>query len=300
VFLLHLGFAYQQLARYAEAADAFGKAKAVGGDADATLLGHQVEALTLAKDYERGLTAVRDARKRFPDDADLATQEATLLRLKGDMPGATAIVEGLRKKTPPDAGVLVEVADFYQRAKRYQDAEATLRDARKLSPRDVRILFQLGAALERQKRADDAEAVFREALAVQPDSAPILNYLGYMNADRGVKVDEAMKLIQRAVDLDPENGAYLDSLGWAHYRLEQLVPAEEYLRRAVSKERNSAVVYDHLGDILKRRGNVQEALVYWQRALDGEDEGEELDRAGVQRKIREGQASLNDGGQRRQ
>jgi len=192
--------------------------------------------------------------------------------------------------------VLVEVADFYQRAKRYSDAEATLRDARKLSPRDVRILFQLGAALERQKRLDDAEAVFREALAVQPDSAPILNYLGYMNADRGVKVDEAMKLIQRAVDLDPENGAYLDSLGWAHYRLEQFVPAEQYLRRAVSKERNSAVVFDHLGDILKRRGNVQEAIVYWRRALDGEDEGEELDRALVQRKIREGQASLNDGG----
>jgi tetratricopeptide (TPR) repeat protein len=114
-----------------------------------------------------------------------------------------------------------------------------------------------------------------------------------MNADRGVKVDEAMKLIQRAVDLDPENGAYLDSLGWALYRLEQLVPAEQYLRRAVAKERNSAVVFDHLGDILKRRGNVQEALVYWRKALDGEDDGEELDRALVQRKIREGQASLD-------
>ena len=57
------------------------------------------------------------------------------------------------------------------------------------------------------------------------------------------------------------------------------------------------MVFDHLGDILKRRGNVQEALVYWRRALDGEDEGEELDRALVQRKIREGQASLDDGGQ---
>jgi predicted negative regulator of RcsB-dependent stress response len=53
------------------------------------------------------------------------------------------------------------------------------------------------------------------------------------------------------------------------------------------------VVFDHLGDILKRRGNVQEALVFWRRALDGEDEGEELDRALVQRKIREGQASLH-------
>jgi len=110
-------------------------------------------------------------------------------------------------------------------------------------------------------------------------------------------VDEAMKLIERAVTLDPENGAYLDSLGWAHYRLDQVDRAEQYLRRAVAKERNSAVVFDHLGDILKRRGNVQEALVYWRKALGGEDDAEELDRPLVERKIREGQASLNDSGQ---
>ena len=95
-----------------------------------------------------------------------------------------------------------------------------LRRARELTPKDLGTLFQLGAVLERQKKPDEAEAVFREALAVQPDSAPILNYLGYMNADRDVRVAEALELIEKAVALDPENGAYLDSLGWAFYRLE--------------------------------------------------------------------------------
>jgi tetratricopeptide (TPR) repeat protein len=193
--------------------------------------------------------------------------------------------------------VLVDVADFYRRARRLPEAESTLREARKAKPADLRALFQLGAVLERQKRHDDAEAMFREALTVQPDSAPILNYLGYMNADRGVRVAEALALIEKAVKLDPENGAYLDSLGWALFRLDRADEAETYVRRAVAKDGRNAVVLDHLGDILRRRGNVREALEYWRRALEGEDEAEELDRAHVERKIREVQSSLNDGAQ---
>jgi tetratricopeptide (TPR) repeat protein len=128
---------------------------------------------------------------------------------------------------------------------------------------------------------------------VQPDSAPILNYLGYMNADRGVRVEEALAFLEKAVSLDPENGAYLDSLGWALYRLDRLERAEEQLRKAVSKIGTNGVVLDHLGDVLKRRGAVREALDYWRRALEGDDESDELDRTVVQRKIREAQAGLD-------
>jgi tetratricopeptide (TPR) repeat protein len=113
-----------------------------------------------------------------------------------------------------------------------------------------------------------------------------------MNADRGVRVEEAVGLIERALAVDPENGAYLDSLGWALFRLNRLAQAEEMLRRAVTREPN-AVVLDHLGDVLKRRGAIVEALDCWRKALKGEDEGEDLDRAVVEQKIREAQASLD-------
>ena len=145
-----------------------------------------------------------------------------------------------------------QVADFYQRAKRFPDAESTLRQARELEPKNLRTLFQLGAVLERQKRHDDAEAVFREALGVEPDSAPILNYLGYMNADRGVRVDEALEPHPEGGGARPENGAYLDSLGWALYRLEPPRPAEQPLRQALAaRSSKNAVVLDHLGDVLQ-------------------------------------------------
>src|SRR6185295_13111084 len=119
-------------------------------------------------------------------------------------------VEALRRQNPKDAGVLAQVAEFYQRAKRYPEAESTLRQALELGPANWRMSFQLGAVLERQKRYDEAEALFRDALKAQPDSASVLNYLGYMNSNRNVRVAEALKLIERALTLDPESGAYLD------------------------------------------------------------------------------------------
>jgi tetratricopeptide (TPR) repeat protein len=155
------------------------------------------------------------------------------------------------------------------------------------------VLFLLGASLERQARHDEAEDVFRQALAVQPDFPPALNYLGYMNADRGVRLEESHALLEKAVALDPENGAYLDSLGWALYRLNRLDQAETVLRRAVAKQPNAAVVLSHLADTLERRGSVEEALTLWRQALDGEDDDGELDRDRVAQKIRAAQSALD-------
>ena len=114
-----------------------------------------------------------------------------------------------------------------------------------------------------------------------------------MNADRGVRLDEALALIERAVALDPENGAYLDSLGWALFRLNRLEQAESHLRRALTKEGQNAVILSHLGDILHRRGDIREAVEYWRKALGGEDEDEELDRDTVELKIREAESHLD-------
>jgi tetratricopeptide (TPR) repeat protein len=294
VFLVHLGFALQQLNRHAEAADSFARARAQDADSDPALRTYQIEALIQAKDFDRALSEIRAARKAQPEDPELASLEATALRSRGDMAGALVIVEKLSSRTPPEEKALLTVADFYQRAKRYREAEDALRRVRSLGPQDpLRTLFQLGAVLERQKRHEDAEAVFREALKANAESAPVLNYLGYMNADRGVRVEEALALIQKAVALDPENEAYLDSLGWALFRLGRHDEAHDAMSRALARPGANAVMYDHMGDILLRRGAVAEAVAYWKKALTAEDEQEELDRARVEAKIRDHQATLD-------
>ncbi|HSB60546.1 MAG TPA: tetratricopeptide repeat protein, partial [Vicinamibacteria bacterium] len=118
------------------------------------------------------------------------------------------------------------------------------------------------------------------------------NYVGYMNADRNVKVEEALEMIQRALALDPNNSAYLDSQGWAYFRLGRLEAAEESVRKALASQDKNAVILDHLGDILQSRGRTAEAVEYWQQALQGEDDEGELDRARVERKIRDAQSVL--------
>jgi tetratricopeptide (TPR) repeat protein len=113
-----------------------------------------------------------------------------------------------------------------------------------------------------------------------------------MNADRNVRVDEALRMIEKAVALDPENNAYLDSLGWAQFRVGRVEEAERNVRKSLAKGEKNAVVLDHLGDILKAQGRVADALDTWQKALKGEDDEGELDRVAVERKVRDAQVAL--------
>lgn len=289
LFLVHLGVAYEQLGRHADGADAFNRARAVG-EPDAMLDGYFVDALLRAKD-PRALPEAKAARARHPEEIELGVLEAVALEAAGDLDGARALVRTLAGQAK-EAAHFAQVAEFHQRARRYAEAEVLLDRARLADPRNTRVLFQLGAVRERQGRHDDAEAAFREALQVEPQMAPALNYLGYMNANRNVRLEEAHELIRRAVELDPENGAYLDSLGWALFRLGRVAEAETWLRRALSRQADGAVVLDHLGDVLAALGRRSEALDLWRRALTGEDEDGELDRARVQRKVQDAQAAL--------
>ena len=91
-------------------------------------------------------------------------------------------------------------------------------------------------------------------IAGDPHNATALNYLGYMLADRGLRLDEAIGLIKKAVALDPQNGAYLDSLGWAYYKQGNYDLAEENLRRASEKIGNDATIQDHLGELYFKTG----------------------------------------------
>jgi Tfp pilus assembly protein PilF len=120
---------------------------------------------------------------------------------------------------------------------------------------------------EKMKRIEESEAEFRRVLAINPKSASALNYLGYMLADKNIRVNEAVEMIQKALEQDPNNGAYLDSLGWAFYRLGRLDEAEEYLKKAVERVGKDPVVYDHLGDVYFKKDNLKEAITSWENSL---------------------------------
>ena len=132
---------------------------------------------------------------------------------------------------------------------------------------DWRVHFLRGAAHERLGEYDQAEAAFQQALVLEPNSPEILNYLGYLWIDRGVRVDDGLAMVERAVAAEPGNGAYVDSLGWGRYRQGRHAEAVTLLERAVSLDSSSATINDHLGDAYWRVGREREARYQWNRVL---------------------------------
>ena len=110
--------------------------------------------------------------------------------------------------------------------------------------------------------------MFRKVLASDPRNAMALNYLGYMLADRGVRLEEALSLIKKAVQEEPQNGAYLDSLGWAYYKMGNYEMAEESLRRAMDHISKDPTVHDHMGEVYAKTGRLKLAAAQWERALE--------------------------------
>ena len=105
-------------------------------------------------------------------------------------------------------------------------------------------------------------------LAANPQSAVTLNYLGYMNADRGVQLEDSLNYIKQAVSLEPTNGAYLDSLGWAYFKLGKYDLAEETLTKASLHMSSDPTVQDHLGDLYQKTGRLKLAAAHWERAVE--------------------------------
>jgi len=121
--------------------------------------------------------------------------------------------------------------------------------------------------LERAKKVEASEAEFRKILDADPSNSGALNYLGYMLADRGVRLNDALQMITKALEQDPGNGAYLDSLGWVYFKLGRLNEAEENVRKALETTPRDATVRDHLGDILLKQGKVRDAVAQWELSL---------------------------------
>jgi len=177
----------------------------------------------------------------------------------------------------PKNGLQFLIGVNYSRLEIYDSAAYWLEQASASDPADLRIRFSLGAAYERLGRFGDADSVFQTIIAVDSSNAPALNYLGYMYADSGIHLDTSLRLIERAVDLEPENGAYLDSYAWVLYRLGRIDEAEIQIRKAIEHTiQEDPVVYEHFGDILARQGRMPEACDQWGKALELDPENETI------------------------
>jgi tetratricopeptide (TPR) repeat protein len=165
------------------------------------------------------------------------------------------------------------LADAWLNLKDKGRAVAAVEGAYQRAPKDDRVLFTLAATYERAGQIDRAERSFRQLIAHDPTHARALNYLGYMLANNNRKLADAVEFITRALAEEPDNPAYLDSLGWAYYRLQQFQLALSPLEKAAAAVPESSVIQDHLGDLYVKLERYSDAAAAFDRVLAGDGDG---------------------------
>ncbi len=299
LLLERMGLLYRSHERWAEAVAAFRQIaeldQNLGGRASAQI----VDTWRQAKDFAKALEEADAGIRKYPEERVLRVVRATLLADVGKGEMAVAEVKKLFDGKS-DRETWLSMAQVHEKTKDFGAMGKALDEAEKLSKGDDEletIHFTRGAMFEKMKKFEESEAEFRKVLKMNPENASVLNYLGYMLADRNVRLSEAHDMVRKALDLDPHNGAYLDSLGWVYFRQGKLAEAEDYLKRALAKASRDPTIHDHLGDVYLQQGRLKEAVGEWERALKeweasapGEQDRNEM--AKIRKKVEGGRVRL--------
>lgn len=282
--LAELGGARQQRGDHAGAVRALERAQRLLPES-AGVAAALAQAHLQARQYDKAMAVARAARVTSPSDAGLVRIEALAGVRAGRSAEAVAAAEAalLPLKDRPEAAFAL--ADVYQEAKRHDQAIAVVTELAAAAPDDDTLAFRVAAAYESAGRVAEAEKTFRAIVARDPLHASALNYLGYMLANRGLRLAEALGFIDRALVAEPGNPAFLDSRGWTLLKLGRAADAEAPLRMAADVLRTSSVIQAHYADVLAVLGKRSEAAARIELALAGD--GVDIDRAALKRRMRQ-------------
>ena len=237
------------------------------------------EALGDEGQYEAALALLGRADAADPLAPILALRRAGLLDRLDKLPEAEAELRRLAAQYPRAFQPMARLGDLYRGRQNWAPAISAYDAAigRLGAPAVVHwpLFYARGIALERAKRWPEAEADFQRALSLNPEQPLVLNYLAYSWVELGQNLVEARRMLERAVELRPNDGNIADSLGWALFKLGDIPGAVRWLEKAVELESQSSVINDHLGDAYWAEGRRREALFQWRRALTLGPEGDE-------------------------
>ncbi len=157
-----------------------------------------------------------------------------------------------------------------------EEALKPLEKAVQLEPDNINAIAGLAAQYDKLKMWDRSDSLYESALKKFPENALLLNNYSYSLSERGVQLRKAQQLVDRALQIEPDNGAYLDTKGWIYYRMGQFQNAYIFIKKALEQREESAEVIEHLGDVLLKLGKPDEARQYWKKALEKAPDNEAL------------------------
>ncbi len=235
------------------------------------------------------IDVVRSIRVKYPNDSSFVRLEATLLTETGKVDEAVAIIKKMMEAKPapsPETGGnsvsapapandqfsnYLFISNLYSQANRGKDAADAANKAYNVAGgKERKQIAKLTLATAQQMSGDfaGAETTLRGLLLETPGNPVALNNLGYFLLERNERLDEALTFIQQALKADPANPSYLDSLGWAYFKLGNLTDAEKNLKDAVRIDTGSSTINEHLGDVYQKQGKPEQAKAYWEKALN--------------------------------
>jgi tetratricopeptide (TPR) repeat protein len=266
-----LGQLYRETGNTTAAVNTFEEMLRLGTEEDRRARVLIIDTYREARDMSKALDAARKAADAYPKDRAIRIAQALVLGENAQTNPSVSALRALLDGSSADFEIQIDIAQVYEQSKRWADAEQATHAAEKIAPDPSgkeTTGFLLGAIFERQKKFDQAEEQFRKVLAANPRHASTLNYYGFMLADRGIRLEEAASLIQRALADDPNNAAYQDSMGWVYFKQNKLDMAELLLRRAAARESHDPTILSHLGDVYAKMGKDNLAEEQWRKSLD--------------------------------
>ncbi len=269
LFVLNLGFLYMDTRKFSNAMGVFqGFLKEFPNDPEPAVYIQMAEIFRNLDQNERALAAVEEGLKRLPDNQRLINERGLILVGLGR--SEEAVREQEAKVGPDgsdDVNAYLGLAGVFAEAKRWDEALRVVDEAIQKFDKNTVLIFQKASILEKSGRYADADAVFKGLLDSDPENATAMNYQGYMLIDYDLDVNRGMQLVEKALQYEPKNPAFLDSLGWGYFKKKDYKKALEYLQQAVRGLADDPTLLEHLGDVHRALGKTHEARDYYEKAL---------------------------------
>lgn len=228
------------------------------------------------KKYKETIDLILSGISSFPDNYPLNLLLGLAYTQQNDYPHAKEYLIRAVNLNPREINSLSAIGFVLNQLKEYDESVKYINQALEIDPKNADLLGTLGMIYNAQKKWPQCDSAYTEALKADPENVLLLNNYAYSLAERGIRLNEAKAMSEKAVAKEPENSSYLDTYGWVLFRMGQYDKAEEYVRKAIKIDGDNSTLLEHLGDIIFKEGNKTIAVEMWQKAYQLNSANDEL------------------------
>ncbi len=226
--------------------------------------------------YAEAINTLDKAVEKFPNDFAINLIYGLSLSQKNEFAKAKIYLQRALNINSNDMTALSALGYTLNQLKEDDDALKLLNKALELEPDNVQVISQAALIYESQKKYSISDSLYNHALKIDSTNVLILNNYSYSLAERNIRLEEALRMSQKAVNAEPKNSSYLDTIGWIYYMLGDYGKAKKYIEESLAQDDKSGTVNDHLGDVLFKLGDKSAAFEYWKKAANLEPNNEKF------------------------